>query len=161
MTGLLCAFVLAVSPAEPRLQWESAGGMRAINRYGGKWAITRNGKTMLAVETERTADAIVLKPETGEPIRLTGGKWVTKFPVIELGHLSEKYESSGRGPATVSTGEGDPGGVSYGSYQLASKIGRADEFVKRSLRRSLFLDNSTTVCGSLVRQKNLGQGEVA
>ncbi|VTR98280.1 Uncharacterized protein OS=Herpetosiphon aurantiacus (strain ATCC 23779 / DSM 785) GN=Haur_1275 PE=4 SV=1 [Gemmata massiliana] len=48
-----------------------------------------------------------------------------------LGKLSEKYESGGRGPGTVSTGKGDPGGVSYGTYQLASKIGRADEFVKR------------------------------
>lgn len=48
-----------------------------------------------------------------------------------LGKLSEKYESSNRGPTTVSTGEGDPGGVSYGTYQLASKIGRADEFVKK------------------------------
>jgi hypothetical protein len=47
-----------------------------------------------------------------------------------IGKLSEKYESGGRGPATVSTGEGDPGGVSYGTYQLASKIGRADEFVR-------------------------------
>jgi hypothetical protein len=49
----------------------------------------------------------------------------------QLGKLSEKYESGGRGPATVSTGKGDPGGVSYGSYQLASKVGRADAFVKR------------------------------
>jgi len=49
----------------------------------------------------------------------------------ELGSLSEKYESGGRGPATVSTGKGDPGGVSYGSYQLASKRGRADEFVEK------------------------------
>src|SRR5580704_16014750 len=49
----------------------------------------------------------------------------------EIGKLSEKYESGGRGPATVSTGKGDPGGVSYGTYQLASKVGRADDFVKR------------------------------
>ena len=48
-----------------------------------------------------------------------------------LGKLSENYESGGRGPATVSTGIGDPGGVSYGTYQLASKIGRADEFVRK------------------------------
>ncbi len=47
-----------------------------------------------------------------------------------VGAVCEKYESGGRGPGTVSTGIGDPGGVSYGSYQLASKIGRADEFVK-------------------------------
>ena len=49
----------------------------------------------------------------------------------KLGKLSEKYESGNRGPATVSTGVGDPGGVSYGTYQLASKIGRADAFVKK------------------------------
>jgi hypothetical protein len=48
-----------------------------------------------------------------------------------LGKLSEKYESGGRGPGTVSTGKGDPGGVSYGTYQLASKVGRADAFVKK------------------------------
>ncbi len=54
-------------------------------------------------------------------------------PVSEepLGKLSEKYESGNRGPGTVSTGVGDPGGVSYGTYQLASKIGRADQFVRR------------------------------
>lgn len=49
----------------------------------------------------------------------------------QLGKLSEKYESGGRGPGTVSSGKGDPGGVSYGTYQLASKVGRADEFVKK------------------------------
>ena len=49
----------------------------------------------------------------------------------ELGKLSEKYESGGRGPGTVSTGVGDPGGVSYGTYQLASRVGRADEFVAK------------------------------
>jgi hypothetical protein len=49
----------------------------------------------------------------------------------QLGKLSEKYESGGRGPGTVSTGKGDPGGVSYGTYQLASKVGRADAFVKK------------------------------
>lgn len=48
-----------------------------------------------------------------------------------LGKLSTKYETGNRGPATVSTGKGDPGGVSYGSYQLASKIGRADQFVAK------------------------------
>lgn len=47
----------------------------------------------------------------------------------ELGALSAKYETSGRGPGTVSTGRGDAGGVSYGSYQLASKLGRPEEFL--------------------------------
>ena len=37
---------------------------------------------------------------------------------MRIGILSEKYE--GGGPATVSTGEGDSGGVSYGTYQLTT-----------------------------------------
>ena len=46
-----------------------------------------------------------------------------------LGQLSEQYETGGRGPGTVSTGQGDPGGVSYGSYQLATNRGRPQEFL--------------------------------
>lgn len=47
----------------------------------------------------------------------------------ELGILSAKYETGGRGPGVVSTGVGDPGGVSYGSYQMASKMGVVQRFV--------------------------------
>lgn len=47
----------------------------------------------------------------------------------ELGILSAKYETGGRGPGVVSTGVGDPGGVSYGSYQMASKMGVPQRFV--------------------------------
>jgi murein DD-endopeptidase MepM/ murein hydrolase activator NlpD len=49
-----------------------------------------------------------------------------------LGALSAKYETGGRGPGTVSTGSGDPGGVSYGSYQMATKMGTASRFVTQS-----------------------------
>lgn len=47
-----------------------------------------------------------------------------------LGTLSEHYESGGRGPGTVSGGGGDPGGVSYGLYQLASRTGTAAAFMQ-------------------------------
>ena len=50
----------------------------------------------------------------------------------ELGCLSAKYETGGRGPGVVSTGVGDPGGVSYGSYQMASKMGVPQRFVGQS-----------------------------
>jgi murein DD-endopeptidase MepM/ murein hydrolase activator NlpD len=50
----------------------------------------------------------------------------------ELGILSAKYETGGRGPGTVSSGAGDPGGVSYGSYQMATKTGTAKRFVTQS-----------------------------
>ena len=47
----------------------------------------------------------------------------------ELGALSAKFETGGRGCGTVSGGVGDPGGVSYGSYQLASKLKRPEAFL--------------------------------
>ena len=45
-----------------------------------------------------------------------------------LGKLSARYESNGN-PGTVSGGVGDAGGVSYGTYQFASKTGSAQSFV--------------------------------
>ena len=50
-----------------------------------------------------------------------------------LGSISEREESGGRGAGTVSTGKGDKGGVSYGTYQLASAGGEKSsvaQFVK-------------------------------
>ena len=52
-----------------------------------------------------------------------------KAAADELGSLSAKYETGGRGPGTVSTGAGDRGGVSYGSYQMATKMGVPSRFV--------------------------------
>lgn len=50
-----------------------------------------------------------------------------------LGKLSEKYETGGRGPGTISGGVGDYGGVSYGSYQMSSQPngGTVATFVSR------------------------------
>ena len=49
----------------------------------------------------------------------------------KLGALSERFETGGRGPATVSSGKSDPGGVSYGSYQLSSQAGTLAQFLLR------------------------------
>ncbi len=46
-----------------------------------------------------------------------------------LGWLSELEESANAGSATVSSGKGDPGGVSYGIYQLSSTQGAVKAFV--------------------------------
>jgi len=50
-------------------------------------------------------------------------------PVSRLGALSERYESGGRGAGTVSSGLRDPGGVSYGLYQMSSKTGTVAAFL--------------------------------
>ncbi|MGG7077026.1 SH3 domain-containing protein [Clostridium sardiniense] len=45
-----------------------------------------------------------------------------------LGILSEKYESNGD-PGSVSSGEGDYGGKSYGAWQLSSNMGSLGDFI--------------------------------
>lgn len=66
----------------------------------------------------RALDAAIDRAEGKEPL------------AHKLGGLSAEYESGGRGPSTVSGGQGDPGGVSYGTYQIASKTGTASLFVE-------------------------------
>jgi hypothetical protein len=50
----------------------------------------------------------------------------------ELGGISKKYESGSLGAGAVSSGRGDPGGASYGTYQLASKTGTLKKFLSSS-----------------------------
>ena len=53
---------------------------------------------------------------------------------FEIGELAEKYEVSGRGPGYISAGDSwDPGGDSYGSYQLATKVGTLQGYLRTSL----------------------------
>jgi type VI secretion system (T6SS) spike protein VgrG3 len=52
-----------------------------------------------------------------------------KIPA-DFGFVSAKYESGGKGVRTVSSGKGDPGGVSYGVHQLASKTGTMAAFLR-------------------------------
>lgn len=47
-----------------------------------------------------------------------------------LGSVSERYESGNRGPGTASSGRGDPGGASYGVYQLSSAKGTLTAFLR-------------------------------
>lgn len=56
----------------------------------------------------------------------------------QLGRTSERYESGGRGPGTVSSGADDPGGVSYGTYQLSSKAGTLREYLDQSTYQKHF-----------------------
>src|SRR5262249_39055696 len=46
-----------------------------------------------------------------------------------LGALSERFESGGRGGGAASGGAGEPGGVSYGIWQLSSRVGTVAAFV--------------------------------
>lgn len=54
-----------------------------------------------------------------------------------LGKTSERYESGGKGPGTISSGKGDYGGVSYGVYQFASFNGREESCPVETFRKTL------------------------
>ena len=58
----------------------------------------------------------------------------------KLGSVVLHYEPTRDGPATVSTGSGDKGGISYGSYQLSTKTGTVQEYLKQSSYISKFKD---------------------
>ena len=53
-----------------------------------------------------------------------------------LGEVSERHE--GAGPATISTGKGDHGGVSYGTYQLSTNTGTINEYLRASSYKDEF-----------------------
>lgn len=47
-----------------------------------------------------------------------------------IGALSAKWESGNRGPGTISTSYADPGGLSYGTYQISTKHGYIHDFLE-------------------------------
>lgn len=66
----------------------------------------------------------------GDAVSSTGAGLSEALGLADLGSVSEKYESGGRGVSTVSTGAGDHGGVSYGTHQLSSKTGTMAAYLK-------------------------------
>jgi len=71
------------------------------------------------------------------------------------GSLSMKYETRmapsdyRKAAGVVSSGKGDPGGISYGAYQLASNVGRVQDFLKKdgSLWANRFVRMNPRVVG--------------
>lgn len=61
-----------------------------------------------------------------------------KMDSWHIGQTSAHRESGGRGPGHVSTGEGDHGGISYGTYQYSSKTGGAARYLANSPYGSQF-----------------------
>ena len=68
-----------------------------------------------------------------------------------LGDLSAKYESNGN-PGTISTGDGDSGGKSYGMYQFASNAGTPQNFVE-------WLLNNGNPMGNILSAGEVGSRE--
>jgi len=76
-----------------------------------------------------------------------------------LGSTSERYETSGRGAATISTGRGDHGGVSYGAYQLSSRAGTLHEYLQQSRYGEQFAGLTPTTPAFNAKWKELARSD--
>lgn len=83
------------------------------------------GQSLRMGGSPRAAETAPTAPQT----RVEAGG-AARTGAHRLGQLSEGYESGNRGPGTVSTGRNDPGGVSYGVYQLSSRAGTLQSFMR-------------------------------
>jgi hypothetical protein len=81
-------------------------------------------------ENKKPETPVIVKTEFTKPVP---SKPVERIPLDrpDLGFISGKYESRG-GVGTISTGKNDPGGKSYGIYQIASKTGTLASYVCQS-----------------------------
>jgi len=80
-------------------------------------------------------------------------------PSSGFGWLARMFESGGAGPAAVSSGYGDFGGKSYGSYQFASRTGDVDRFLKGSGYDKMFAGLSVGSGPFDEKWKNLGMND--
>lgn len=82
-------------------------------------------RTAIAREAARNNETLTVE-ESEQAGRLYARATLTRVaavpapPTHPIGALSRRYEVGDRGPGAVSTGRGDYGSVSYGSYQMTS-----------------------------------------
>jgi hypothetical protein len=89
-------------------------------------AAAKKAETIAAVEKKaEEKETAKAEARSTEDVQKALAKREYQAPAEGLGAISGKYESGKTGVATISGGMGgkDPGGVSYGKYQLSSKNG--------------------------------------
>lgn len=103
---------------EAKKGYEAARNPVVVDTPTGKVVQQPAAPTTLAEKAGRAAGAVV--------------KGMADAKDWALGKTSERFESGGRGAGTISTGKGDFGGASYGTYQLSSKAGTLQKFLDAS-----------------------------
>lgn len=106
--------------------------------WGGIKSTAVKGAEQVAKVTKETVKQIAENPTVQRVAQgVTKAAEYTAEKAVQLkdwvlGQTSKMFESGKGGAGTVSTGRGDAGGASYGTYQLSSKTGTLDEFLKDS-----------------------------
>ena len=90
---------------------------------GPNWGRSRSSPTSQARPASRATPTVRTSPPPSV-------RPLTPAAKPDIGALSARYETrSGGDPGRISSGANDPGGISYGSHQLSSKKGTADDFI--------------------------------
>lgn len=86
------------------------------------------GRVLIGVYVKPDAGA-VQRPSAANPVtaQATGGRLGDLSMIYETGRRPSQYRDAA---GVVSSGRGDPGGKSYGAYQLASRTGTLQEFLR-------------------------------
>jgi hypothetical protein len=124
--SLLSIAILLVPSADASADSPAVRSWKIEYLRNGKWSDSAVFDTRQEAQA-KLEDVRKTKRSTkpGVVARIVPTDW-TRYE--HLGALSAKYESGGHASGTVSTGKGDTGGVSYGTYQLSSKVGTAQRF---------------------------------
>ncbi|CAK0740498.1 hypothetical protein CCP3SC15_100025 [Gammaproteobacteria bacterium] len=114
-----------------------ASGKKVVSDTVVKVVDTTKQVAQSAVETAKESGSWVAektKYAGGWLADKAGSTWdATKNGVSSaIGSVSKLFESGKSDAGTVSTGKGDAGGASYGTYQLSSKTGTVQRFLKSS-----------------------------
>jgi len=80
---------------------------------------------------DKTVDAVSGGYQSYKESRAKGGSFFGSLGDA-VGSVAKRFESGKGGAGTISSGEGDFGGKSYGSFQLSSKQGSVDKFLNKS-----------------------------
>jgi hypothetical protein len=114
----------AIKAAEERMQSAQKAQEAAdkkVSEAAGRMKLAKEGKDPGAAKEGKPTS-------TGRP---TEPEKAPKIMGDQFGKIAAQFEAGGKA-GTISTGHGDFGGKSYGAFQLASKTGDVDKFLKES-----------------------------
>lgn len=137
--------------------WESLkrGGERRINAVKG----------LLDARAERVAGTIdVATGHNPNDANSMAGAVRGGVPAAggwTLGDTSRWFETRNRGAETISSGKGDRGGVSYGSYQMSSNLGVVQKFLQSSGYQKHFAGMPVNSAGFKQKWKELAKNDPA
>ena len=102
---------------------DSENGQFTFGPGGPNWGRSRSSPAAQTRPTSGATPTVRTNPPPAARTRPAAAK-------PDIGALSARYETqSGGDPGRISSGANDPGGISYGSHQLSSKKGAADDFI--------------------------------